>query len=212
MFTGIVKDVGEVVEVGRVGGDRRLVVETDLDLSDAEIGESIAVDGACLTVVESPSPSRFAADVSPETARATTLGEASPGRRVHLERALRVGDRLGGHFVQGHVDGVGRVESLERDDDSWILTLEAPEGTAQWLVPKGSVAVDGVSLTINGVDGRRFWVTVVPHTAEATTLTESESGDRVNVEADLLGKYAERSIGHVVDEDDRENEPEETRE
>lgn len=207
MFTGLVRDIGEIADVRRVDDSRRLVVDTELDLSDAEIGESIAVDGACLTVVESPSPSRFAADVSPETARATTLDEVEEGDRVHLERALRVGDRLGGHFVQGHVDGVGRVESVVREEESWILTADAPEETARWLIPKGSVAVDGVSLTVNGVDGSEFWVTIVPHTADETKLAAYESGDPVNIEADLLGKYAEKIVG-----DEEEHEPEATRE
>lgn len=190
MFTGIVRDVGRVVarEFDDTGG--RIVVETRLDLTDLEIGESVAVDGACLTVVDQPAEDRFAVDLSAETLDRTTLDALELGDGVHLERALRVGDRLGGHFVQGHVDGVGRVTSVRVEGDNRVVTIEAPEGIERWLVPKGSIAVDGVSLTINEVDGAEFGVTIVPHTVEETKIGDYGEGDRVNVEADLLGKYA----------------------
>jgi riboflavin synthase len=195
MFTGLIKDLGTVEEVQHRGRSSRLrVLAHALDLSDLELGESIAINGACLTAV-SHSGQAFAVDVSPESLDKTTLGRLKHGDRVHLERALRMADRLGGHLVLGHVDGVGRLERRRPEGNAWHLTFAAgPEVTA-YLVPKGCVAVDGVSLTVNRCDGAGFDVTIVPHTADKTLLLELREGAPVNLEADVLGKYVAGLLG-----------------
>lgn len=200
MFTGLVKDVGriETIEHGDSGTDR-VTIATDLATETFDIGESIAVDGACLTVVE-VTEGTFSVDVSPETRSVTTLGNRTEGDALHLERALRVGDRLGGHFVTGHVDGMGEVTAVERADDHRNITIRAPEAVARYLLPKGSIAVDGVSLTVNTVDGARFEVTIVPHTERETKMATYTAGDQVNLEADLLGKYVDKLQGEGVDQ------------
>ncbi|MFB6264155.1 MAG: riboflavin synthase [Bradymonadaceae bacterium] len=191
MFTGLVEGLGTVEETS-AHDDRgfALWVEAGEDLGSFEVGESIAVDGVCLTA-EGVDGDRFRADVSRETADKTTLGALESGDRVHLERALRAGDRLGGHFVQGHVDGVGRIVDRQPDDEAFVLTTEAPDAVASYLAPKGSIALDGVSLTVNEVDGARFTVTIVPHTGEVTRLDAYRADERVNLEADILAKYAD---------------------
>ena len=191
MFTGIIKDLGRVVDVETDADGQRLRIATDWETASFELGESIAVDGVCLTVTD-VDEGGFGVDVSPETLERTNLEELEADDEVHLERALRVGDRLGGHFVQGHVDGVGTVRSRERDGDAWRIVIEAPDSVARWLVSKGSIAIDGVSLTVNEVDERRFGVAIIPHTADKTKLATYEPGDRVNLEADMLGKYVGR--------------------
>jgi riboflavin synthase len=195
MFTGLVKDVGRIDAIDEVdGGGHRLTIATELDTDDFEIGESIAVDGACLTVVRIDGET-FSVDISPETREVTTLGRRDVGDGVHLERALRVGDRLGGHFVTGHIDAVGEVVDRRVESDCWELTLSAPPPVARYLLPKGSITVDGVSLTVNTVDAETFGLTIIPHTAEKTKLADYETGQKVNLEADLLGKYIDRLHG-----------------
>jgi riboflavin synthase len=169
-------------------GGARLTIETPRALPGLALGESIAVDGACLTVTARRGR-RFAVDVSPETHRRTTLGTLARGVRVNLERALRLGDRFGGHVVQGHVDGVGRVEAIRRDGDWLLYRFRAPRALAPYLVEKGSIAVDGVSLTVFGCRGAGFTVALIPHTLARTTLGERRPGDRVNLEADVLLKH-----------------------
>lgn len=192
MFTGLVKDVGRIAEVQEhPDGARRIGVRTNLDTGDFDIGESIAVDGACLTVTEVDGDV-FSVDLSPETLDKTTFDGREVGDGVHLERALRVGDRIGGHFVQGHVDAVGEVSERTDDGDTVILRIEVPDGFERWLVDKGSVTVDGVSLTVNAIDGREFEVALIPHTLEETKFDAYHSGDSVNLEGDMLGKYVER--------------------
>lgn len=194
MFTGIVESVGRVESLDGSGSGARLVVDAGaLDLSDAVTGESIAVSGVCLTVTGFEA-SGFAADVSAETLNATTLGELVPGGTVNLERALRVGDRLGGHLVTGHVDGVGHVIGMAPAGDSRQLTLSVPGELAQYVARKGSLTVDGVSLTVNAVDGTRCEINLVPHTLSATTLGRLETGKRVNLEVDLIAQYLERQL------------------
>ncbi|MFP3944263.1 MAG: riboflavin synthase [Alphaproteobacteria bacterium] len=196
MFTGIVTDVGRVRAV-RPMGDTRIEIACGYDAADIEVGASVACAGVCLTVVERGADENgawFGVDASAETLRATTLGGWRPGTPVNLERALKVGDELGGHIVSGHVDGVGVVESLTPEGDSLRFVFEAPETLAPYLAPKGSVAVDGVSLTINGVEGNRFSVNVIPHTRRATTLRQAERGAQVNLEVDLLARYVERLL------------------
>lgn len=194
MFTGIVEGTGTVVASrAKAGGTRRLVIAASFGLGRLPTGASIAVDGACLTVV-SRTGRRFAADLGPETLAATTLGALRPGDRVHLERPLRVGDPLGGHLVSGHVDATGVVRAATRRGDALGLTVEVPASIAPYLAPKGSITIAGVSLTINAVTGRRFSVMLIPHTLAVTTLGERRAGDRVNIEADLIAKQIARLL------------------
>jgi riboflavin synthase len=194
MFTGIVRDTG-TVENRRLDDDgATFSIRTSLEVDDFEIGESIAVDGVCLTVTATEDDDIFEVDLSPETLDRTTLGEHDEGDPVHLERALRVGDRLGGHFVQGHVDGVGRVAEMRRDGDAWLLEIDVPDAWAPYLIEKGSIAVDGVSLTINGVEEGRFSVAIIPHTDDVTRVGSYDVGDEVNIEVDMLGKYVEQFV------------------
>ena len=186
MFTGIVE------EVGRVAGlhDYRFVINAEKALSDVKIGDSISVNGACLTVVEFDDRS-FAVDLAPETLRRTSLGEAGPGSAVNLERALAVSDRMGGHIVQGHVDGTGSVTGLTPEADCYIMEIEAPDSLVPYIVEKGFIAVDGISLTVVQRTERRFTISVIPFTMQNTNLHEKSVGDRVNLEADILAKYVE---------------------
>jgi riboflavin synthase len=188
MFTGIVRETGRVVE--RDGA--ALAVEAGPVLAGLERGASVAVDGVCLTVVEA-SPSRVAFDIGPETLARTAFGSYRPGRRVNLERPLRAGDEIGGHFVQGHVDGVGRVVGLEREAGFATLRLEVP--STEFVVEKGSIALNGVSLTVAAVDGDEVDVMLIPETLDRTNLGDLAPGDPVHVEYDVLGKYAARALG-----------------
>ncbi|AWK86858.1 riboflavin synthase [Azospirillum thermophilum] len=193
MFTGIITDVGRVRAVERQG-DTRFTIETAFDTATVPIGASIANNGVCLTVVET-GPGWFAVQASGETLSKTTLGSWAEGTRVNLERALKLGDELGGHIVSGHVDGVGTLLSIRPDGESIRLTFEAPADLAKFIAPKGSVAVDGVSLTVNEVDGARFGVNIIPHTQQATTFGGLREGDRVNLEIDMLARYVARLAG-----------------
>lgn len=189
MFTGIVQDVGRVQAVEPRGGDLRLLVACQrLDLRAVHVGDSLCVQGCCLTAVEL-NGNTFAADVSRETLAVTTLGDLEPGARVNLEPALRAGDALGGHLVSGHIDGVARITAAAGEARSRRLTIEAPASLARYLAPKGSVAVDGVSLTINSVQAPSFGVNIIPHTQSATTLGQLEVGARVNLEVDQIARY-----------------------
>ncbi len=193
MFTGIIQTTGRVEQVKPRGGGVRLTIGTPSPLAGLAIGESIAVNGACLTVVEKRGR-RFTVEVSPETLRKTTVGGLVAGARVNLERALRVGDRLGGHVVQGHVDGVGRLEDVHPDADWVLYRFTAPRTLAPYLIEKGSIAVDGVSLTVFECRGPRFTVALIPHTLAETTLGDRRPGDRVNLEADVLLKHIEAML------------------
>ncbi len=193
MFTGIIQTIGRVAAIDRRGGDVRLRI-AGLPLQDGALGESIAVSGVCLTAVEFTGDG-FVTDVSAETLACTTLGDWSVGQRVNLERALAVGERLGGHIVSGHVDGVGAVVSRQADGRSQRLTLRAPAALARYIAAKGSITVDGVSLTVNAVSGAEFGVNIVPHTLTHTSLDALRAGSRVNLEVDLLARYLERLLG-----------------
>ena len=194
MFTGIVTDLGEVRKVARgQGQDARFEVATQYDLSSVEIGASIAHNGVCLTVIEKGADS-YIIQASDETLSKTTLGDWREGQRVNLERACKVGDELGGHIVSGHVDGVARVVSVRPENESLRFTFEAPAELAKFVAPKGSVALDGVSLTVNEVDGRLFGINVIPHTQSVTTFGLLREGDRVNMEIDMLARYVARLL------------------
>ncbi|MGQ9917592.1 MAG: riboflavin synthase [Bryobacteraceae bacterium] len=197
MFTGIVEEVGRVQAVEARAEGCRLRIEAGQVLEDLSPGASVAVSGVCLTAVEIDG-SGFWVDVSRETLGRTTLGEARAGTRVNLERALRVGGRLGGHIVQGHVDGKGVVRVMEeRGGGDWWLEVEAPPELARYLVFKGSIAVDGISLTVARVEGPVFAVAVIPHTWAHTTLRDARPGVRVNLETDILAKYVERLLQNM---------------
>lgn len=194
MFTGIVQDMGRIVALEPRAGDVRLRVAVDrLPLDAVRSGDSIAVSGVCLTVVEHDARG-FAADVSNETLSLTTLGDLAPGSHVNLEPALRAGDPLGGHLVSGHVDGVGRVVSLAQDARSWRIRFETPPDLARYVARKGSIAIDGVSLTVNEVEGREFGINIIPHTWQVTTIGGYAPGRRVNLEIDPIARYVERLL------------------
>ena len=193
MFTGIVTDVGEVLEVERAG-DLPARIGTSYDIAGIDLGASIACDGVCLTVVELGDAPRpwFAVDISAETVSKTNVGGWAPGTRVNLERALKVGDELGGHIVSGHVDGVAEVVSLVDEGDSTRIRFRAPETLAKFIAPKGSIALDGTSLTVNEVEGAEFGVNLIPHTKTVTTWGATKIGDRVNLEVDTMARYVAR--------------------
>jgi riboflavin synthase len=193
LFTGLIEDLGTLREVRRGAEETRLTVATALPMSELTLGESIAVNGICLTVVAFGNGS-FSADVSTETVARTTFAELAPGHRVNLERALRLSDRLGGHLVSGHVDGVGTVLERIREGNATRFTFRIPAALSRYLVSKGSVAVDGISLTVNAVDGETFSLTIIPHTMVMTTLQTLAAGGRVNIETDIIGKYVERFL------------------
>ncbi len=195
MFTGIVKGVGQIRRIEAVGGDLRITVSTEgVDLGDYGLGSSICVNGACLTVVEF-SAAGFAADISNETSNATTLGRLEAGSRVNLEPSLRIGQPLDGHWVTGHVDGVGMIIDSRPDARSSVYGIEVPAKLGRYIARKGSIAVDGVSLTVNAVEGRRCEVNIVPHTRELTIIGEYEAGTAVNIEVDIVARYLERLLG-----------------
>ncbi|MEZ5723291.1 MAG: riboflavin synthase [Paracoccaceae bacterium] len=190
MFTGIITDVGEVTDITRTG-DMHARIRTGYDTETIEIGASIASDGVCLTVVDL-GPDWYAVDISAETLSKTNLGTWEPGRRVNLERALKVGDELGGHIVAGHVDGVAEVVSVTGEGDSTRVQFRAPPALSRFIAPKGSVALNGTSLTVNEVQGDIFGVNLIAHTKEVTTWGAVSPGDAVNLEIDTLARYVAR--------------------
>ena len=201
MFTGIIQAIGRIHEYEARGADARMVIEGGgLDFSDVAPGDSIAVNGVCLTAVNL-SAERFTVDVSAETLSCTE--GFAPGAEVNLEKALRLADRLGGHLVSGHVDGVGTVHRFERAGESHLLEIDAPPALARYIIRKGSIAVKGVSLTVNRVDGARFALNLIPHTLEVTALKHLRPGSRVNLEVDMIARYVERmtQFTHPTDKD-----------
>jgi len=191
MFTGIVTDIGRVRDVRETDRDRRYEIETAWDTATIDLGASISHAGCCLTVVET-GPGWFAVEVSNETLSKTTLGAWKAGDGVNLERAAKLGDEMGGHVVSGHVDGLGRVVSITPEGGSHRIEVEAPAPLHRYIAAKGSITVDGVSLTVNGVEGRTFSLNIIPHTWEATTLGRLNPGDAVNLEIDMLARYLAR--------------------
>jgi len=192
MFTGIVQGIGTVNAVRAQDGDVAVDIASGLlSLRGSKVGDSISVSGVCLTITRL-GETGFAADVSRETLAHTTLGDLGRGHAVNLEPALRAGDALGGHLVTGHVDGIGRLDSRHEDGRSWRLQFEVPRELARYVAPKGSICIDGVSLTVNEVDGTRFDVNVIPHTLTVTTLGALQPGAKVNIEVDLIARYLQR--------------------
>lgn len=193
MFTGLIEGTGTLVRIDRHGPDAKMVLRADFALDKVVLGESIAVDGACLTVV-SYQKDLFTLDVSAETLNRTTLGRKPPGSRFNLERAMRLGDRLGGHLVSGHVDGIGVLKNRYPEGRSWRLAFGMPPELARYVIAKGSIAINGISLTVNGCESEQFDVNIVPHTAQATTIGDWQTGTEVNLETDLIGKYVEKMV------------------
>ena len=191
MFTGIIEGLGTLAAIRSSGGGRRLVIESDFSLEATRIGDSIAVNGACLTAVRIEGR-RFEVDLSPESLNTTTFQDARTGDRVNLERALRLSDRLDGHLVSGHVDGIGEIQARERLDNALLIRVAVPPELARYMIHKGSVALDGVSLTINRCDDHSLDVSIIPHTASLTTIGFKPVGSKINIETDLIGKYVER--------------------
>ncbi len=193
MFTGIVRELGEVVEAAEAGGGRAFVVRAPLTAGRTSVGDSVAIDGCCLTATAVDGDA-ISFQAVPETISRTTLGSLGRGRRVNVESAVRAGEELGGHYVQGHVDAVGHIESVEAEGEGLRVFVEAPDRVLRYCVEKGSITVDGVSLTVAEVAEGAFAVALVPHTIAVTTLSELTPGRPVNLEADVLAKYVERLV------------------
>jgi len=191
VFTGIIEELGTVTSIKKGAKSAVLTVKAGIVTSDVKLGDSICVNGVCLTVVEF-SKSGFAAEVMAETLRMSNLGELKSGSRVNLERALSLSDRLGGHIVSGHVDGVGVIKSVVKEDIAQVFTVEAPPEVMRYIINKGSISVDGISLTVVDYDEKGFRVSIIPHTMAQATLGIKKEGDRVNLESDLIAKYVER--------------------
>ena len=193
MFTGIIEELGRISDIKKGMKSYRLVISANKVLENTEIGDSIAVNGICLTVTDL-NKSCFSADVMAETVRRTALADIKQGSIVNLERAMSANGRFGGHIVSGHIDGTGIISSLEREDNAIWVTVSADESILKYIVEKGSVAIDGISLTVAYVDSKCFKVSIIPHTQDKTTLTMKKSGDRVNLECDIIGKYVEKML------------------
>lgn len=194
MFTGIIEEIGVVESLARSGGGFQLRIRAAMVLEDLKLGDSVAVNGACLTVTRFDARG-FDVGLSPETLRRTDLADLRPGERVNLERALRPIDRMGGHYVQGHVDGVGTVSSLRGEGDALVVRLSAPSNVSRYVVEKGFIAVDGISLTVTGCGDGWFTVSLIPFTRQAVTLSDKKVGAKVNLEVDIMAKYVERFLG-----------------
>ncbi|MFC1884733.1 riboflavin synthase [Thermodesulfobacteriota bacterium] len=193
MFTGLIAGIGKVTGVNRIGGGIRLSVKPLFSMTDVKIGDSISVDGVCLTVAEFTGNS-IEMDVSGETISRSTLEYIKKDAEVNLEPALRLTDRLGGHIVSGHVDGIGKIGSKEQQKRSWIVRIKINKQLSQYIVEKGSIAVDGISLTVNHCDEKSFDISIIPHTGTETTLLKKGIGDSVNIETDIIGKYVEKFL------------------
>ena len=200
MFTGIIEGLGTITGIQPSNQGKKLSIEADFSLNETKIGDSIAVSGACLTAVTLDNKN-FQVDVAPETLSKSTLGDSRVGERVNLERALQLSGRLDGHLVSGHVDGVGTIKSKENKGNAIIITINIPESLANYMIKKGSVAVDGISLTINNCDNNSFEVRIIPHTAKLTTVGFKKAGDAVNIETDMIGKYVEKFVKRMAGSD-----------
>lgn len=204
MFTGIIEGFGTITGIRPAGGGHRFAVSVDFPLNDTKIGDSIAVNGACLTAVV-VAKTRFEVDVSPETFDKTTLKHIKIGERVNVERALRLSDRLDGHLVSGHIDGTGQITQKIRAGNAIRVGFSVTGSLARHMIPKGSVAIDGISLTINKCDADSFEVSIIPHTADITTIGIKKIGDAVNIETDMIGKYVEKFLANPDAQDKKES-------
>ncbi len=193
MFTGLVEEMGRVKALRRDAGEARLTISASTVLGGTVLGDSICVNGVCLTVVDL-GESAFSADVAVETLKVTNLGELKVGVQVNLERALQLSARIGGHLVTGHVDAVGRIRDKRHEGNGWRVFIDAPEAVLRYVIKKGSIAIDGISLTVADVDTSGFSIAMIPHTAKLTTLGFKSAGDSVNLESDIIGKYIERLL------------------
>ncbi len=193
MFTGIITDIGEVTQVIASGEGKRLTVATNFDLERLQLGASIAHNGICLTVVEKQDKA-YDVELSPETLEVTTAQNWKQGTRLNLEQALKAGEELGGHMVSGHIDGVGAVHAIEQTGDYWHVAIAAPEALMPYVATKGSIAVDGVSLTVNQINENRFTLMIIPHTWEHTIFSGYQAGSEVNLEIDMLARYVMRAM------------------
>lgn len=193
MFTGLIEEIGRVESVVKSAKSARITIKAKKVLEEVKIGDSISTNGVCLTVTSFDS-SRFSIDVMAETMRLSNLRKFSPGDEINLERALSVGDRLGGHIVSGHIDGMGTIENFKKEDNAIWITVSASTNILRYIVQKGSIAIDGVSLTVAYVDDSVFKVSIIPHTKDMTTLLRKNPGDEVNLECDMIGKYIEKFL------------------
>ncbi len=194
MFTGLIEDVGTLLRIDKTASGARLTLQTALPTSDIKLGDSISCNGVCLTATR-VEPGLFTADLSGETLTRSSFAQARAGSKINLERALRLGDRLGGHIVAGHVDGVGRIARVQRSQDAIYIDVTCPADLRKYTIEKGSIAVDGISLTINSLTPEGFGLALIPHSQEKTTLSTRSVGDTVNLEVDLVGKYVESLLG-----------------
>ncbi|AGB40859.1 riboflavin synthase, alpha subunit [Halobacteroides halobius DSM 5150] len=199
MFTGIVEELGIIKRINRGSKSIELTIKANKVLDDVQIGDSIATNGVCLTVTNFDQQ-QFSVDVMPETMRKSSLGQLKTGDQVNLERALQVGDRLGGHLVSGHIDGLGEIVKEQREDKAVIISIKPNAELLKYIIPKGSIAIDGISLTIAELKDTIFSVSLIPHTAEITVLGNKGVGDQVNLEADMIGKYVQRMIDYQEEE------------
>ncbi|MBE0651297.1 MAG: riboflavin synthase [Bacteroidales bacterium] len=193
MFTGIIEETGSIRQISRGSKSVKLTIEASLVLEDTRVGDSISTNGICLTVVEMDGRS-FTVDVMAETLRRTSLNRLTTGSRVNLERALRLSDRLGGHLLSGHVDGLGVIREITTEDIARVINIDTTPDLLRYIVAKGSIAIDGISLTVVAVDERAFSVSIIPHTATVTTLLDKQPGDAVNLETDMIAKYVEKLL------------------
>lgn len=193
MFTGLIEEIGKVEAVIKSAKSARITIKARKVLEELKLGDSICTNGVCLTVTSFDNQ-KFTVDVMAETMRRSNLKNLSPGDEINMERALSVGDRLGGHMVNGHIDGTGEIKTYEQEDNAVWITVAAPPELLKYIVDKGSIAIDGVSLTVAYVDGAVFKVSIIPHTKEMTTLLRKRTGDQVNLECDMIGKYVEKFL------------------
>ena len=198
MFTGMIEGLGTITTIKSMGLAKRFIIDADFNLEKTRVGDSIAVNGACLTVV-GISGKRFEVDLSPETLSKTTFGRVKTGERINIERALKLSNRVDGHLVSGHIDGRGIIKQQEVLGNSIRITVAVPEALLRYMIPKGSVAVDGISLTINRCGENSFDVSIIPHTAKLTTIGFKKNGDSINIETDMVGKYIERFMMEKTD-------------
>jgi len=203
MFTGIIEGLGSIIQIAKSDYGMRLTVESDFILDEVKIGDSMSVNGACLTVIKIEGK-RFQADVSPETLEKTNFKKAKIGERVNLERALRFSDRINGHLVTGHIDGTAIVKSRRETGNAIIFSFEISRSLTGYIIKKGSIAIDGISLTINNCDENNFEVSIIPHTAGLTTIGFKKAGDKVNIETDIIGKYVERFVAGIAEKNTKE--------